>query len=258
MLGDSLWEQHSAWWQQNYTQGADPEYEEQILPLAEDHLREARRILDVGCGEGQVSRRVARPGVDVVGVDPAPSQIRAAHDRSGGSACFVQARAEHLPYPSAAFDAVVVCLALEHMDPFEPAIHEIARVLAPGGRFLLFLSHPLLQTPGSGWVDEGVSGEEYWRVGPYLPDDVAVDEVAPGVHLQFAHRSLSRYVHVMGAVGLLIEDMVEPSPTAGLLMATAAFPNEQTIPRLMLLLARRLGTRQSLSIADRRVDPRPG
>ncbi len=239
MLGDSLWEEHSAWWQERYTGGVDAEYEEQVLPLVEHYVRGARRVLDVGCGEGQVTRCIARLGADVVGLDPTPSQVRAAHDR-GGPAQFVRARAEQLPCARAAFDAVVLCLALEHVDPFEPALEEVARVLSPGGRFLLFLAHPLLQSPGSGWVDDEVVGEQYWRVGSYLRDDVAIDEVAPGVCLPFAHRPLSRYVHVMGEVGLLVEDMVEPSPPPDTLIETGGFLNASTIPRMMLLCARRI------------------
>ena len=45
-------------------------------------------------------------------------------------------------------------------------------MLEPGGRFLLFLNHPLLQTPDSGWIDDQILDEQYWRVGPYLPEDV--------------------------------------------------------------------------------------
>ena len=197
-----------------------------------------QRVLDVGCGEGQVARRIARLGADVVGIDPSLSQVRAAHER-GGPPRFVQARAEQLPCLTAAFDAVLVCLALEHIDPFEPAINEIARVLVPGGRFLLLLTHPLLQAPGSGWVENEGSGESYWRVGPYLRDDVAVDEVAPGVYFEFAHRPLSRYVHAMGEAGLLIEDIMEPTPPRPVLLETGGFPNAATIPRLMVLSARR-------------------
>ena len=96
---------------------------------------------------------------------------------------YARARAEALPCRSGAFDAVVLCLALEHVDAFEAAIHEVARVLEPGGRFVLLLCHPLLQAPGSGWVDDRVTGEHYWRIGAYLRDDTVVDEVAPGVDL---------------------------------------------------------------------------
>ena len=239
MLGESLWEQHSDWWQKAYAEGADPEYEEQVLPLVAHRLRGSKRVLDVGCGEGQVTRCIARLGAAAVGVDPVRSQIRVAHAR-GGSACYVRARAEQLPYREAAFDSVVVCMALEHVDPFEPAIGEIARVLAPGGRFLLFLVHPLLQAPGSGWVDDEGQGEQFWKIGQYLRDDVAIDEVAPGVQFQFAHRPLSRYVRAMGEQGLLIDDMVEPSPPPVVLLETGGFANAATIPRLMLVCARRI------------------
>ena len=238
MVGDSLWEQHAAWWQEGFTDGVDPEYEEQVLPLVDRFLHGSRRVLDVGCGEGQVSRRIAGLGAEVVGLDPTTAQIRLAHER-GGRACYMRARSEQIPCPDASFDAVVLCLALEHVDPFEPAIGEVARVLAPDGLFLLFLAHPLLQSPGSGWVDDLNSGDHFWRVGQYLQDDVAIDEIAPGVRLQFAHRPLSRYVHTMGQAGLVIEDMVEPPPPTAVVAETGDFPNAFAIPRLMLLCARR-------------------
>jgi SAM-dependent methyltransferase len=236
---DSLWEHHAAWWQQRFTEGADPEYEEQILPLVQKHLRSARRVLDVGCGEGQVARHIARAGAEVVGLDPTASQIRQAHSR-GGLPRYVQAAGEQLPFHRDTFDAVVLCLAIEHIDPFEPAIDEIARVLAPDGQFLLLLVHPLLQAPGSGWVDDEGSGEQYWRVGSYLPDHFVVDEVEPGIHLPFSHRPLSRYVHAMGDAGLLLEDMVEPAPPPAVLLETGGFENAAAIPRLMVLSARRV------------------
>ena len=55
MSDHSLWEQQAGWWQEGFTAGADPEYEEQILPLAREELRGGRRVLDVGTGEGQVA-----------------------------------------------------------------------------------------------------------------------------------------------------------------------------------------------------------
>ena len=44
---------------------------------------------------------------------------------------------------------------------------------------MLMLNHPLLQTPGSGWIDDHILGEQYWRVGPYLRDDHRSEEVSP-------------------------------------------------------------------------------
>jgi SAM-dependent methyltransferase len=239
VVNELLWEQHAGWWQREFASGSDPEYEAQLLPLVARHLRGARRVLDVGCGEGQMARRIAAPGTEVVGLDPAPSQIREARARGNGPH-YVRARAEALPCRNGAFDAVLLCLALEHVDAFEVAIGEIARVLEPGGRFVLLLGHPLLQAPGSGWVDDQAVGEHYWRIGAYLRDHAEIDEVAPGVNLRFVHRPLSRYVHAMGRSGLLIDDMEEPSPPAALLSEVWEFPEASTIPRVLLVCARRI------------------
>jgi SAM-dependent methyltransferase len=207
--------------------------------LIDLHLGAARRVLDVGCGEGQVARRLAAQGADVIGLDPTIAQLTVARER-GGSAHYGRAVAEQLPCGTGAFDAVVMCLVIEHIHPFEPVFAEVARVLAPGGRFLLLLNHPLLQTTGSGWIDDHILDEQYWRVGPYLVDDPGTEEVAPGVELPFVHRPLSRYVHVMGELGLLIDDMDEPAPPPGFLAAATEYREAAFIPRLMLIRARRM------------------
>ena len=82
---ESLWETHAAWWIEGFTEGADPEYEEQILPLAAAELASARRVLDVGCGDGQISRLAARQGAEVIGIDPTWNCVSVAAQRGGAS-----------------------------------------------------------------------------------------------------------------------------------------------------------------------------
>ena len=215
-MGDDLWERNARWWQDEFTEGADPEYEEQILPLAAECLAGARRVLDVGAGEGQVARLASRLGADlVVGTDPTTAQLRRACERAGGPQ-YVQGSAEALPFGSRSFDAAVACLVFEHIPDHVPAIAEVARVLAPRGRFVFLLNHPLLQAPNSGWVIDHILDEQYWRVGPYLTPDVTMEELAPGVVLPFVHRPLSHYVNAMAQHGLFIERMEEPMPPEGL------------------------------------------
>ena len=233
------WERHASWWQEGFTAGADAEYEEQILPLASSLLASAQRVLDVGSGEGQVARLAAKLGAPlVVGVDPTLAQLVVAAERGGG-VLYGRASADALPFPSSSFDAVVVCLVFEHIADHVPAIAEIARVLVPGGRFVFFLNHPLLQAPNSGWVIDHILEEQYWRVGSYLTEDVTMEELAPGVVLPFVHRPISHYVNAMAAQGLFVERMEEPMPPEGFLARAPEYRDAATIPRLLVLVARK-------------------
>jgi SAM-dependent methyltransferase len=240
------WEDHTRWWIDGFTDGADPEYTEQILPLAARELAGARRILDVGCGEGQVSRLAGlMDGVDwVVGVDPTWNQITVAATR-GGATGFVRSAAEQLPFADSSFDAVVTCLVFEHVAAVDAAIAEVARVLAAGGRFCFFLNHPLLQTPDSGWIDDRMLDppEQYWRIGPYLLESDMVEEVEPGVHIRFFHRPLSRYVNALAAHGLLVERMEESAPPPGFLALAPEYVDAGTVPRLLYLRVRKIADR---------------
>lgn len=230
-----LWAQSARWWQATFTGGADPEYVEQILPLIAQHLPRSGRVLDVGTGEGQVAR-LAAGRLAVVGVDPTWPQLEEARRRGGGPR-YARATAASLPFAAGSFDAAVACLVLEHLDELEPTVAEVGRVLRAGGRFLLLMNHPLLQAPGSGWIDDHILGEQYWRIGPYLVDDRSVEEVDKGVFVPFVHRPLSRYVNLLVDHGMLVTRMDEPAPPAGFLARAEEYAGAATIPRLLFLLA---------------------
>ena len=234
---DELWEAHADWWQEGFTEGADPEYEEQILPMARAELAGAQRVLDVGTGEGQIARLAVTDGASlVVGVDPTWAQVQEAAVRGGGPT-YLRAGAGALPCRSASVDAVVACLVFEHIRDVDDAIAEVARVLVPGGRFLFFLNHPLLQTPNSGWIDDQVLDppEQYWRIGPYLVEDETLEQVENGVFIPFIHRPLSRYVNALASNCLQVERMEEPPPPQGFLDRAAEYVAAATIPRLLFL-----------------------
>ena len=231
----------ASWWVEGFTEGADAEYVEQILPMAAEHLAGATSILDIGCGEGQVARLAASlPGVGrVVGVDRTANQLATGRGR-GGRVAYGRADAAALPFPTCSFDAVIACLVFEHISRVDAAVAEVGRVARPGGRFLLFLNHPLLQTPGSGWIDDRILDEQYWRIGPYLTEDESMEQVDNGIWIPFVHRPLSRYVNALVAAGLLVTRMEEPAPPPGFLERAHEYAEAATIPRLLFLRAEKL------------------
>ena len=239
---NTLWEDNAQWWIDGFTDGADAEYEEQILPLAAEELQGMSHVLDVGCGDGQVSRLVKKLGAGfVAGVDPTWNQVTVASQRGGGLHVS-KAGADGLPFFDESFDAVVACLVFEHIQDVDTAISEVARVLKPGGRFCFFLNHPLLQTPGSGWIDDQILDppEQYWRIGAYLIEQESNEEVEKDVFIPFIHRPLSRYINALIANGLYIQRMLEPAPPPGFLARAAEYEDASTIPRLLYLRAVKL------------------
>jgi trans-aconitate methyltransferase len=99
---------------------------ELLMPAAGEH------ILDLGCGDGVLTEKIAAAGATVVGVDAAPDMVAAAQAR-GLDARVVAG--QHLNF-DAEFDAVFSNAALHWMRPPEAVLAGVYRALKPGGRFV--------------------------------------------------------------------------------------------------------------------------
>ena len=111
-----------------------------VLKLASEQVPDPASILDVGCGTGRLlgiaQSRFPRAKLD--GVDAAIEMVRQAQaSHPGGAIRFQQAMAEALPFPDASFDLVFSTMTFHHWSDQARGIAEIARVLTPGGRWLL-------------------------------------------------------------------------------------------------------------------------
>ena len=108
-------------------------------------VRPGMRVLDVGCGRGEILRHCARLGADAFGVDYAAvavdmaSRAVAGEQQAPGKTGVAQSDAKHLPFPSAHFDRVLMFDVVEHLFPWEldQSLEEIRRVLKPGGAFIV-------------------------------------------------------------------------------------------------------------------------
>lgn len=102
-------------------------------------------VLDAGCGSGALAvaaRTTAGPHARVVGMDssaPMRARARQRSDRAGANIELIEGRAEHLPFPDASFDVIVLSLVLHYLPPDQAAqaIGEARRVLREGGRAVI-------------------------------------------------------------------------------------------------------------------------
>lgn len=149
--------------------------QETALQLAAQEVRRPAAILDVGCGTGRLLRSAARrfPGATFVGVDAAIEMVKQAEASLPAAIAmrFQQATAEDLPFPNDQFDLVFSTLTFHHWQEQRKGVAEVARVLAPGGRWLLadFIAAGLMryvrrllrlrQFPERGEVDSMLSVE---------------------------------------------------------------------------------------------------
>ena len=108
------------------------------LALAAQIVHDPVSVLDVGCGTGKLLRRVHSywPQAQLIGVDPAPGMIEMAK-RLTPNATFSQGRAEALPLQDASVDLALSTISFHHWQDQAAGIREIARVLRPGGYFIL-------------------------------------------------------------------------------------------------------------------------
>jgi SAM-dependent methyltransferase len=108
------------------------------------------RVLEVGCGPGRLSIRLARQhGLEVTGLDLDPAMIARARantdraaNRGGRRPSFLVGDVAALAFPDRSFDLVVSTLSMHHWADPAAALAEIGRVLRPGGRALIWDFRP--------------------------------------------------------------------------------------------------------------------
>jgi SAM-dependent methyltransferase len=193
--------------------------------------------LDVGAGEGRVSRVLTERGHRVVAVDGSPTLARltATHEQSER---VVVADAAAIPLPGGVADQVIAFMSLQDVDDLDGAVREAARVLQPGGSLCIAVLHPL--ATAGGFVDDSI-GSAFVITAPYPRPRRIVDEVErDGIGMVFhsMHRPLGDYTRALADAGFAIEVLNEGVPDAESIADYPRLDRQTRIPWYLHLQAR--------------------
>ncbi|HYS55589.1 MAG TPA: class I SAM-dependent methyltransferase [Thermoanaerobaculia bacterium] len=209
-----------------------------LLPLTVGLAGDVRGldVLDLGCGEGGYGRVLARRGGTVVGVDSSPSLVAVAQQRASEAGIAVQyfcANATALtPIASASFDVVVAAMLLMNVDDYPAAVAESWRVLRPGGRLVMSITHPCFSAPVSKWVDT-----EYFAVDRYFDRVMREDYITAQFRKPVLrrHRPLEDFMRPLLQRGFVLHSFDEPDGTKPDTQKTPRMARLQRIPYFLLM-----------------------
>ena len=168
-----------------------------------------RLTVDVGCGEGRLTRDLRELGHLVVGIDVAPSMIAAAREADPDGE-YVKASAEAMPLEDGAADLVIAFMSLMDMDDMPAAVHEIGRVLESGTHFVAAVVHPI--NSAGQFVPRQDEDNAPFVIESYLEQRRYSDHLErDGYEMTFEsiHFTLEDYSRALEEAGFLIEEVRE-------------------------------------------------
>jgi len=218
---ETSWDQVAQWYDELLEKGLSDHYENVILPGALRLLApyEGQKVLDVACGQGILSRRLAAAGAHVTGVEASASLVEAAQRHSAPDHPHIRylvgdARSLAPLQLDRDFDAAACIMALANIDPIEPVFRGVADHLRPGGAFVAVITHPAFRAPRqTSWGWDHREKRQYRRVDGYLSPGQFRIAMHPGKDPSITtwtfHRPIQAYVAALAAAGLLVEALEE-------------------------------------------------
>ena len=216
--GTRRWDENAECWHRSFGE-RDPNRRDLLDPIILEVLGDikGKQILDAGCGDGYLSRKLARRGASVTGVEISSKMLAFAAEEEKREPLAIEyhcASCSSLPFlSSSSFDATVTNNVIQDMDDYHGAFTEFSRLLKPGGIYLHIMNHPCFMTPVWGWVKDDQGKKLYRKVDHYFQRGPFLCPWGPSSGMQptvYWHRTLADIVNRLISCGFVIKRIMEP------------------------------------------------
>ncbi|MGA7108119.1 MAG: class I SAM-dependent methyltransferase [Terracidiphilus sp.] len=252
-----FWEANAENWTRFVRAGYDVYRDALNTPAFLRMLPQVRGLagLDIGCGEGANTRKLARLGARMQAVDVAPTFIRHAQATEAAAPLgilYQVGNGMELPFEANSFDFATAFMSLMDMPDHGLALKEAARVLRPGGFLQFSIIHPCFSPPHRRVLRDLEGKVQGIEVGGYFDamngqlNEWMFTNVPPKERKRVEpfrspmfHRTLSSWVDLICRAPLVIEQFGEPTATAEQAKAEPVVADTRVAPLFLHIRARK-------------------
>ncbi len=252
-----VWDRLANWWDDKIGDG-NPTQDMLVEPTQERllALKAGEQVLDIACGAGRFTRRMAALGAHVLAFDHAPAFVERARRRTVEHKDRIEYRVMNatdkvalLSLGEKRFDAAVCTMAIMDMAEITPLLSALPRLLKPKGRFVWSVMHPVFNSGDAQMVAENheegtqVATRFSMKVGDYLTARVVLGIGIPGQPEQqhYFHRPVSMLLNACADAGMVVDRVEEPAFPPGAQMPSArplSWANYTAIPQVLVVRAK--------------------
>ena len=224
----SRWERNAEHWDDYMGDESNRFHRELIRPYTEKllNVKEGQKILDIACGNGNFSRRLAELGANVIAFDYSSKMVERAKLRTKDYTSRIDYRVIDATNPDKLlelgnnkYDSAVANMALMDIANITPLIKSLHKLLKLNGNFVFSITHPCFQTPGVRKINEteediegNLVSKNSIQLSKYLtPESYKTIGIKGQTipHFMF-HRTLSYYFNLCFESGFVLDDIEEP------------------------------------------------
>ncbi len=238
----TVWDANAPDWAGKWPKGGDFNHKHFIIPevLRLLDVKEGEKILDVACGEGTVTRHLAKKGARITGIDYSNmidyAMKKEREERLGINYLKADALKISEIFGKESFDKVVCNMAIMDIDNYKALFKQVSEVLIENGLFIFSITHPCFSVPTTTTVriprDSQRNEDKIRIVKNYFEKRPTLVQWNPdSVNLLYFQRTISDYINTFREVNMVITEMSEPQTSEKL---KEKFPRDTYIDMEMI------------------------